>query len=314
MHMKRLFELTTLLLLFTVLVFCSCKKDKNCEVCNNSNMPPVANAGPDQVIVLPIDTTLLDGSASNDPDGLIKEWVWKNISGPTSFNIIYANSSRTSLKNLTTGVYKFELTVKDNAGLSGKDTVQITVTDLFQPNRPPVANAGSDLTITLPASSVTMDGTASTDPDNNITSYKWAKISGPDSFNITKANSVQAQATNLAEGVYQFELTVTDSMGLADRDTTTVTVIKLYTNDIIFNDQVWGFNYTSFIIIPDLYTHLPAGVSFKVFMKRDNTNTWLEVLQSGSHDFVFFIDNADLLILSLTGSKETDTPDIKIVY
>lgn len=91
-------------------------------------------------------------------------------------------------------------------------------------NRPPVANAGADQVITLPSNSVNLNGSASTDPDNNITSYQWTKISGPSSFSIANPNSVQTQVTNLVEGVYQFELKVTDRFGLYDKDTVQVTV------------------------------------------------------------------------------------------
>ena len=181
-------------------------------------------------------------------------------------------------------------------------------------NKPPIADAGPDQTITLPTDSILLNGSASNDPDGRITASQWKKISGPAPFDFVNANSVQAQATNLAQGVYQFELTVTDSLGLSDQDTTAVTVIKLFTDEKIFSDQIWLFNYTSFIIIPGLYTHLPANAFFKVFMKRDNANTWQEVLQTGASDFGFFIDNGDLWIMSLTGSNETDTPDVKIIY
>ena len=64
-----------------------------------------------------------------------------------------------------------------------------------------------------------LDGSASTDPDNNIVSYAWTKISGPSSFNIVNVNAVQTQVSNLTEGIYQFELKVTDAGGLIDRDT-----------------------------------------------------------------------------------------------
>ena len=91
-------------------------------------------------------------------------------------------------------------------------------------NRPPVANAGADQVITLPSNAVNLNGSA-TDPDNNITSYQWSKISGPSSFTIANPNSVQTQVTNLVEGVYQVELKVTDAGGLFDKDTVQVTVM-----------------------------------------------------------------------------------------
>lgn len=85
----------------------------------------------------------------------------------------------------------------DNAGLSAKDTVQVIVNDPSQSNRPPVANAGSDQTITLPTNTVSLNGSVSTDPDNNITGYVWTKISGPSSFNIANTIATQAASTTL---------------------------------------------------------------------------------------------------------------------
>ncbi|HYJ63167.1 MAG TPA: PKD domain-containing protein [Parafilimonas sp.] len=92
-------------------------------------------------------------------------------------------------------------------------------------NHSPVANAGNDTTIILPGDTVNLDGSLSLDPDNNITGYQWTKISGPSSFNITDANAVKTPVINLVQGVYQFELKVTDADTLIDRDTVMVTVM-----------------------------------------------------------------------------------------
>src|SRR6476620_12699785 len=91
-------------------------------------------------------------------------------------------------------------------------------------NHPPVANAGNDTTIMLPVNTANLDGSLSFDPDSNITGYLWTKISGPSSFNITDTNAVQTPVINLVQGVYLFELKVTDADGLFDRDTIRVTV------------------------------------------------------------------------------------------
>jgi len=202
--------------------FYSCKKESPCEGCRDRNKPPVANAGPNHVITSPTDSISLDGSASNDPDGMISEWLWTKISGPASFNIVHAHDSVTKVKNLVAGVYRFELKVTDDGGLIAKDTVQVTANNLA--NRPPVANAGADTSIALPANSVTLDGSGSTDPDNNITTYTWTKISGPSSFNISNSNAIQTQVINLIEGIYRFELKVIDAGGLFSKDTVQVTV------------------------------------------------------------------------------------------
>jgi N-acetylneuraminic acid mutarotase len=222
--MKRLFLCFFVSSILAGGILISCKKEKSCDGCINGNKPPIANAGPDQVITLPTDSILLDGSSSNDPDGTISKWLWKKISGPASFAINNASASVTVAKNLTAGLYQFELHVTDDKGLSAKDTMQVLVDDPSQPNRPPTANAGPDQTITLPTNNVTLNGSASSDPDNNITSYQWTKISGPSSFSIVNANAIQTHVPNLVQGVYEFELKVTDAGGLFSKDTMEVIV------------------------------------------------------------------------------------------
>lgn len=205
----------------------SCKKETSCESCKENNKPPIAIAGPDRVITLPTDSISLDGSSSNDPDGTISGWLWKKISGPASFNLIKPNDSITLAKDLITGAYQFELKVTDNGGLSSTDTIQIIVDAVATTNHPPIANAGPDQTIILPTNTVTLDGSASSDPDNNITAYAWTKISGPSTtFPINNASGVKTQVTNLIAGIYQIELKVTDAGGLSSRDTVFINVVS----------------------------------------------------------------------------------------
>ena len=129
-----------LILSFTALIsFLSCKKQQVYEDFA-ANKPPIAIAGPDRVITLPIDSVLLDGSASNDQDGRISEWLWTKISGPASFTFINSFSAKAVIKNLIAGVYQFELKVTDNGRMSTKDTLQIIVNDSMNPNGPPIAN------------------------------------------------------------------------------------------------------------------------------------------------------------------------------
>jgi len=92
-----------------------------------------------------------------------------------------------------------------------------------QDNHAPFANAGNDTTIILPASTAILNASLSTDPDNNIKSYLWTKISGP-ICNIANANTAQTQVTNLTAGIYLFELKVTDASDLFDKDTMQVNV------------------------------------------------------------------------------------------
>jgi hypothetical protein len=225
---KKFIFLIVLIVSVLFVINLSCKKETSCEGCrDNNNKPPIAVAGPNQVITLPTDSISLDGSSSSDPDGTISNWLWTKISGPASIIINNSSISNSVVKDLVKGIYQFELKVTDNGGLFSKDTVQVVVNDPLQPNRPPIANAGVDQIITLPINSITVNGNSSTDPDNNISTYLWTKISGPLSFNITNANATQTQVTNLTEGAYQFELKVTDAGGLFSKDTMQVTLFYL---------------------------------------------------------------------------------------
>jgi hypothetical protein len=210
------------IILFGIAGLSSCQKELSCENCQQINKPPVADAGRDQVITLPTDSVLLDGSASHDPDGSISRYQWTKITGPSPFTV--SNIARPLVRNLSAGTYVVELKVTDNEGLDGRDTVMIVVDAILTSNHPPVANAGVDQTVFLPANSVNLDGSNSSDPDNNISSYIWTAISGPPTFNMLSPASMQTPVTGLVQGDYRFELKVTDAGGLFDKDTIVVRV------------------------------------------------------------------------------------------
>src|SRR6185437_6903777 len=149
------------------------------------NIPPIAYAGSNQSITLPINSVSLSGSGS-DADGTISSYHWTKISGPSSFNIVNASSPVTDVSGLVQGVYQFQLSVKDNKGDVGIDTIQIAVNAAT--NQSPVANAGIDKTITLPTNNVSLSGSGS-DSDGTIASYQWTKISGPSAFQIDNPTS-----------------------------------------------------------------------------------------------------------------------------
>ncbi len=188
------------------------------------NQAPTANAGANQTITLPTSSITASGSGI-DPDGTISAYLWTKIAGPATFNIVSPTQAQTVINNLVQGVYQFELRVTDNSGASGRDTITVTVNAAAPPppNQAPIANAGSDQGITLPLNYLTLTGSG-TDPDGTITAYQWTKIAGPSSFNIVNASQAQTLIDNLEEGVYQFELRVTDNQGATGRDTVTVTV------------------------------------------------------------------------------------------
>ena len=201
------------------------------------NVAPAANAGSDKTITLPTATVSLTGTGT-DPDGTIASYLWTKISGPVSGTITSATSAATSVNSLVQGVYKFELRVTDNAAAIARDTMQVTVNAAG--NVVPAANAGSDQTIILPLSAVNLAGTG-TDSDGTIASYNWLKISGAASAIITTSTSAATTVTGLTEGIYIFELTVTDNKGATAKDNVQVSVSASFTvGEKIINVNIYG--------------------------------------------------------------------------
>jgi hypothetical protein len=188
------------------------------------NQPPVAHAGADITLTLPANVTNLNGSSSSDADGSITTYAWTRISGPTQYRIANAAAANTRLSNLVAGVYSFQLQVTDNAGATASDTVVVTVNAAPVTNQPPIANAGAGQTITLPKSSVTLDGSASADQDGTITAYAWSQVSGPSTAGIATPETASTTVSGLQQGIYVFKLLITDNSGATATDTVTVTV------------------------------------------------------------------------------------------
>ena len=191
-----------------------------------ANIAPTANAGSNQVINLPINSTTLTGSGT-DPDGTIASYQWTVVSGPAGSVLSNPATAQTQISNLVAGSYVAQLKVTDNSGAFGIATVQITVNPASPHiNVPPTVNAGSDQSITLPTNTVSLNGTAS-DPDGSIASYQWSMISGPGACNISHTNTAQTSVTGLVQGIYKFQLMVTDDKGAVSKATIQVTVFPV---------------------------------------------------------------------------------------
>ena len=201
------------------------------------NQDPVANAGPDQTL-LASETANLDGGASNDPDGdfFTLEWSFQSIPAGSAAILTDPSAVNPSFVTDVPGDYVVAIALEDSFGGVGTDSVTITAEE--PPTRPPVANAGPDREVTLSQQGTTvfLDGTGSSDPDNDPITYMWEivnfdPLSGvpsqtpvvlidPDtdspSFDVTAIDQL---------GEYTIRLTVDDGT-LQDSDEVLINVIK----------------------------------------------------------------------------------------
>ena len=86
----------------------------------------------------------------------------------------------------------------------------------------PIADAGPDRFLTLPAQTVTLPGTAT---GTNLT-LQWTEYSGPASVSFANAAQASTTATFTAPGVYTLMLSATDGIHAAARDAVVITVCQ----------------------------------------------------------------------------------------
>uniref|UniRef100_A0A8C9UQB5 KIAA0319 like n=1 Tax=Spermophilus dauricus TaxID=99837 RepID=A0A8C9UQB5_SPEDA len=184
--------------------------------------PPVANAGPNQVITLPQNSITLFGNQSTDDHG-ISSYEW-SLSPSSKGKVVEMQGVRTptlQLSAMQEGDYTYQLTVTDTIGQQA--TAQVTVIVQPENNKPPQADAGPDKELTLPVDSTTLDGSKSSD-DQRIISYLWEKTQGPDGVQLENANSSVATVSGLQVGTYVFTLTVKDERNLQSQSSVNVIV------------------------------------------------------------------------------------------
>jgi len=110
--------------------------------------------------------------------------------------------------------------------IDGNKTVTATF-ELAAINNPPIANAGLDQTVYI-NTSVTLNGSASTDPDGNLPlKFGWIQTGGP-AVSFNRMLSVTTFTAPSTPQVLTFTLTVSDTLGLASAPDTVVLTVRNY--------------------------------------------------------------------------------------
>lgn len=81
----------------------------------------------------------------------------------------------------------------------------------------PIADAGNNILVQLPASTTNLDGSGSNDPGNGNLNYIWTQVYGPSTLVFGDDKSAKTGVSGLVEGVYLVKLVV-DNGSYTDED------------------------------------------------------------------------------------------------
>ena len=259
-----------------------------------TNVAPIANAGVEQSVNVGSFVSL-DGSSSSDVNNDTLTYQW-SLQTPTNSN---ASLSSTVVAKPTftadiEGAYIASLVVNDGTENSSPDTVTINV---VQENRAPTANAGANSEIET-GSLVTLDGSASSDLDNDPLTFKWS-LTKPNSSNSQLSDTMVAAPTLTPDidGEYIATLIVND--GTLDSEANSVIISAVTTNQAPIANA--GGDQT---ITTGLIAHL-SGV-----LSSDNENDTL------SYNWVIQTKPtySEVNLTTQTDSTSSLTPDIPGEY
>ena len=188
-----------------------------------ANSAPVANAGLPQNVALST-TVTLDGTGSSDANNDFITYKWTLITKPAGSIAVLASatSAKPTFRADVSGTYVATLLVNDGKVDSVAAATTVTVSSA---NSDPIANAGANQNVVL-GSTVTLDGTNSTDANRDQLSFRWVMMSKPSTSAALLANATSAKPTFLADvlGTYVITLIVNDGKVDSTIVATTVTV------------------------------------------------------------------------------------------
>ena len=197
-------------------IFYSCEKDEEVQ----PGDPPTADAGIDQDAVVGSTVTLNGTGTDPDDDELAYSWAITTSPSGSSATLTNPNSKNASFVPDVAGSYTVTLAVSD--GVYDAVTDEIIITVVEAEGSPPVAvihdengsavsedNENNSITITQ---TYVLDGSASTDPDEDQLSFQWTIVSQPDGSNPEINNDTNAEAGFVPDvpGEYILQLEVTD--------------------------------------------------------------------------------------------------------
>lgn len=185
------------------------------------NTRPVADAGPDQAVVLVDSVVQLDGTRSYDSDGDPITHAWTLGTPAGSAATLDDAASATPIFTVDVkGDYVATLLVTDAfQAVSEADAVTVSFQNLV-----PVADAGPDLAVRV-GDPVLLDGRGSSDANGDPLTYRWSLVTVPTGSAASIGQPDAAMTSFVADlsGVYVVDLIVTDGVAPSAPDSAEVT-------------------------------------------------------------------------------------------
>ena len=261
-----------------------------------ANAAPVANAGVNQNVVIS-STVTLDGTASTDAnnDSLSYKWVLQSKPATSSATLTAATSAKPTFKADVAGTYVATLVVNDGKANSELAAVSILASAT---NLAPVAKPGVNQNV-VTGTKVSVDASASSDPNGDSISYRWSLLFKPAGSTATLSSATTASATFTADlaGTYLVGLTVND--GKVDSPVVVLTVTAAKLNAVPVANAGTNQNVTAATL-----TTLDGTAS---------TDADLDGL-SYTWSLISKPSNSNAALSSTTSPKPTFTPDVAGTY
>ena len=166
-----------------------------------NNHPRAHSQAPENRLCHVVSNVIIE---SEDADGDNLTYTW---TAPAGISLSSEGQAREIFFTPTTpGEYRFILQVHDGLSKSPPSIVEVTV---IQPNRAPIADAGSNRTVDV-GDAVQLDGSGSSDLDGNSLSYSWTRMSGSNVF-LSGAKAI-GNALSIKE-IYLLEVSASNRKG-----------------------------------------------------------------------------------------------------
>jgi PKD repeat protein len=183
-----------------------------------NNVAPVANAGGPYSGLTAEDISISGSASDAGADDTITQWEWDLDYDSSGFNTDVTGKDITN-QWADNGTYMIALRVTDDDGaVSEPDSAEVIIT-----NREPVSDAGGPYNVDE-GSSITLDGSGSSDPDGTIAEYSW-DLDGDGLYGDAAGQNPTFDASNLdGPSTVNISLLVTDDDGASASSDTTVTI------------------------------------------------------------------------------------------